>query len=37
MERSGGWPYIARLQLRSFIELLEQDPADMAAQVRLDG
>ena len=31
MERSGGWPYIPRLQLRTFIALLEQDPADMAA------
>ena len=31
MERSGGWPYIPRLQLRTFIDLLEQDPADMAA------
>ena len=31
MERSGGWPYIPRLQLRTFIDLREQDPADMAA------
>ena len=31
MERSGGWPYIPRLQLRTFIGLLEQGPADMAA------
>ena len=31
LERSGGWPYIPRLQLRTFIDLLEQDPADMAA------
>ena len=31
MERSGGWPYIPRLQLRTFIDLLQQDPADMAA------
>ena len=31
MERSGGWPYIPRLQLRTFIDLLEQDSADMAA------
>ena len=30
-ERSGGWPYIPRLQLRTFIDLLEQGPADMAA------
>ncbi|CAI8363662.1 MAG: Uncharacterised protein [Synechococcus sp. MIT S9220] len=31
MECSSGWPSIARLQLRTFIDLLEQDPADMAA------
>lgn len=31
MERSGGWPYIPRLQLRTFIDMLEQDPAEMAA------
>ena len=31
MERSGGWPYIPRLQLRTFIGLLDQGPADMAA------
>ena len=31
MERSGGCPYIPRLQLRTFLDLLEQDPADMAA------
>jgi len=31
MERSGGWPYIPRLQLKTFIELLDQDPAAMAA------
>jgi hypothetical protein len=31
MERSGGWPYIPRLQLKTFIELLDQDPAGMAA------
>lgn len=31
MERSGGWPYIPRLQLRTFIDLLDQGPADMAA------
>ncbi len=30
-ERSGGWPYIPRLQLSTFIDLLEQGPADMAA------
>ena len=31
MELSGGWPYIPRLQLRTFIDLLDQGPADMAA------
>ena len=31
MERSGGCPYIPRLQLRTFIDLLEQDQADMSA------
>ncbi|QNI53020.1 hypothetical protein SynBIOSE41_00461 [Synechococcus sp. BIOS-E4-1] len=31
MERSGGWPYIPRLQLRTFIDLLQHDPVDMAA------
>ena len=31
MERSGGWPSIPRLQLRTFIDLLEQGPADMTA------
>ena len=30
MERSGGWPYIPRLQLRTFIDLL-QVPAAVAA------
>ncbi|MFM8605562.1 MAG: hypothetical protein ACKOBY_08575, partial [Cyanobium sp.] len=24
MERSGGWPYIPRLQLRTFLDLLQQ-------------
>jgi hypothetical protein len=29
MERSGGWPYIPRLQLRTFMDLLQLDrPAD---------
>jgi len=33
MERSGGWPYIPRLQLRTFMDLLQRDaspplPAD---------
>ncbi|MGC6482052.1 MAG: hypothetical protein ACON4T_00570 [Synechococcus sp.] len=31
MERSGGWPYIPRLQLKTFIAMLDQPPADMAA------
>jgi hypothetical protein len=26
MERSGGWPYIPRLQLRTFMDLLQHDP-----------
>jgi hypothetical protein len=26
MESSGGWPYIPRLQLRTFIDLLAPDP-----------
>ncbi len=29
MERSGGWPYIPRLQLRTFMDLLQRDrPGD---------
>lgn len=29
MERSGGWPYIPRLQLRTFMDLLQrEDPTD---------
>ena len=31
MERSGGWPYIPRLQLKTFIAMLDQPPADLAA------
>ena len=31
MEKSGGWPYIPRLQLRTFIGLLDQDSSQMAA------
>jgi hypothetical protein len=27
MERSGGWPYIPRLQLRTFMDLLQRDDA----------
>ena len=26
MEQSGGWPYIPRLQLRTFMDLLQQEP-----------
>ena len=25
MERSGGWPYIPRLQLRTFMDLLQDE------------
>lgn len=28
MESSGGWPYIPRLQLRTFLDLLQREPAD---------
>ena len=28
MERSGGWPYIPRLQLRTFMDLLQRDNDD---------
>ena len=28
MERSGGWPYIPRLQLRTFMDLLQRDSDD---------
>jgi hypothetical protein len=28
MERRGGWPYIPRLQLRTFMDLLQQDPPE---------
>ena len=31
MEKSGGWPYIPRLQLRTFIDLLGQDSMGMAS------
>ena len=31
MEKSGGWPYIPRLQLRTFIDLLGQDSTGLAA------
>ena len=31
MEKNGGWPYIPRLQLRTFIDLLGQDSIDAAA------
>jgi hypothetical protein len=26
MEDKGGWPYIPRMQLRTFIDLLQQEP-----------
>ena len=29
METSGGWPYIPRLQLRTFLDLLERDDQDL--------
>jgi hypothetical protein len=33
MELSGGWPYIPRLQLRTFLDLLQQGtPADQDAE-----
>ncbi|MFO8237933.1 MAG: hypothetical protein R6U00_06700 [Prochlorococcaceae cyanobacterium] len=33
MERSGGWPYIPRLQLRTFMDLLQREgPADGSPQ-----
>jgi hypothetical protein len=28
MERSGGWPYIPRLQLRTFMDLLQREDRD---------
>jgi hypothetical protein len=31
MERSGGWPYIPRLQLRTFLDLLQRDEDDARA------
>ena len=31
MEKNGGWPYIPRLQLLTFIDLLGQDSIDAAA------
>jgi hypothetical protein len=30
MERSGGWPYIPRLQLRTFLDLLQSGDDDSA-------
>lgn len=32
MERSGGWPYIPRLQLRTFIDLLQVDADEAEAE-----
>ena len=31
MEKNGGWPYIPRLQLRTFIDLLGQESTNAAA------
>nr|WP_244281903.1 hypothetical protein [Synechococcus sp. UW140] len=31
IERSGGWPYIPRLQLKTFIAMLDQPQVEMAA------
>jgi hypothetical protein len=28
MELTGGWPYIPRLQLRTFLDLLQKDQPD---------
>jgi small-conductance mechanosensitive channel len=33
MEQSGGWPYIPRLQLRTFMDLLQREPAETPAAV----
>ena len=30
MEQSGGWPYIPRLQLRTFMDLLQRDRPEEA-------
>jgi hypothetical protein len=30
MERSGGWPYIPRLQLRTFLDLLQREGQESA-------
>jgi hypothetical protein len=32
MEQSGGWPYIPRLQLRTFMDLLQPDRLDAEPQ-----
>jgi hypothetical protein len=29
METSGGWPYIPRLQLRTFLDMLERDDQEL--------
>ncbi|MFQ6539631.1 MULTISPECIES: hypothetical protein [Aphanothece] len=31
MEQSGGWPYIPRLQLRTFMDLLQREQAEAPA------
>ncbi|MEB3334794.1 MAG: hypothetical protein VKP70_07390 [Cyanobacteriota bacterium] len=36
MEQSGGWPYIPRLQLRTFLDLLQGEAPLARAEVRQD-
>ncbi|MEO1002213.1 MAG: hypothetical protein AAFX65_03770 [Cyanobacteria bacterium J06638_7] len=35
MERSGGWPYIPRLQLRTFMDLLQRESREQATETPL--
>lgn len=37
METSGGWPYIPRLQLRTFLDLLEREEQEPALNQDSDG
>ena len=37
MERSGGWPYIPRLQLRTFLDLLQREENQPTATTRDNG
>jgi hypothetical protein len=37
MERSGGWPYIPRLQLKTFMELLEEPSPPVAREADTPG